>query len=192
MSGKINYIIGDVTKTKVRPTVLFHCLSTLPAYDAGVAAVIRDKWPEAANAHRKFYKDTACYTDENRVLLPTNTDNPGEAIDFMLGELVLVPVTEGLYIGNIVGQKGLGRNEYGPPVRYEALDEGMYWLAKSCKALKINTVTTVPLGCGLAGGCIREVLPMLWKNFCKNNINVDLYDIKMNSAIQELLNKGLN
>jgi len=137
---EIHYIIGDATEPIHRPSVICHCCNDgvrgQPAWGRGFVIALSAKYPEPEQEYRAWFKNKSmnCKGGPPR-----------------LGECQLVKVKPDIWVANIIGQHGTQWEGKTPPIRYEAIEEG---LEKANKwALEIGATIHAPrLGAVLAGG----------------------------------------
>ena len=164
---KIYYLAGDVTKPIGDGCkVIVHCCNDIGVMGAGVALAIANKWPNAKKAYSTLHKSAG----------------------LCLGQVQLVKVDYNIVICNLIGQRGVGPQTIDgttlPPIRYEAIYEGLLRLRARISAADIPISIHAPrFGCGLAGGiwdgssthcilsCIKDV-------FEDTNIDIYVYDFK--------------
>ena len=125
-SARLHYVRGDATVAMHGPRgfkVIAHVCNDLGRWGKGFVMAVSDKWPEVATRYRQWHRS-------------------GEEGGFRLGRVQLVPLSQpmcahdraraalagapgGLAVANIIGQHGIKRSSSGPPVRYEAIAEGL-------------------------------------------------------------------
>lgn len=167
---QLSFVKGDVTNPGIPgKKVLVHCCNDHGVLGAGVAGAIRMKWPHVDKAHVEWFDQMF--------------DN---GTPVRLGDIQLVKAEDNLAICNLIGQKDMGMQTICgrsfPPVRYEAVTEGLWKLREKLtphlsKGVDI-TIICPRMCCGLAGGrwdkveaCIREV-------FDDTDIKVVVYDFE--------------
>lgn len=142
----IEYIKGDVTKVvsqtraKYPESVVFlvHGCNCMNNMGSGLARVIADTWPIAVRADNSTQKG--------------NKDK--------LGNYTLATVDHSLVITNLYSQYRYGG---GVHADYEAIESGLRKLVEEIGRQHTSVIYLVPeyLGCGLAGGDINIVRPIL-------------------------------
>lgn len=76
---------------------------------------------------------------------------------------------------NMIGQHGMGRKRGQPPIRYEAVEEGLRRVAEF--ATERNAAVHMPrIGCGLAGGSWEEIAPIIDRSLVASGVEVTVYD----------------
>ena len=117
---------------------------------------ISKRWKEPAKQYKQWYK---------------------EGKDFALGAVQFVAVEENVWVANIIGQHKIYKDENGnPPIRYEAVKEGLQQVAGF--AQKINAKVQMPrIGCGLAGGSWDEIEAIIEDTLLQKGIEVFVCDI---------------
>lgn len=79
-----------------------------------------------------------------------------------LGQVVFVPVAEGVQVTNMIGQHGIKAKDDGtPPIRYGALEECLITVAQWARDWDHASVHMPRIGCGLAGGKWSEIEPII-------------------------------
>ncbi|MEU6393658.1 macro domain-containing protein [Streptomyces sp. NPDC046939] len=154
----IRYTTGDAAAPPGAGTrIIAHVCNDIGAWGRGFVRALSERWPEPEAAYRAWYRDRA-------------------GNDFRLGAVQLVPVNEGLWVANMIGQHGIRRAGGQPPVRYNAIDEALGALAEC--TIQLGASVHMPrIGCGLAGGRWEEIEPLLDKHLCARGIDVTVYDL---------------
>ena len=95
--------------------------------------------------------------------------------DFGLGAVQFVPVEPYIWVANLVGQHGLKGSTKLPPIRYDAVEQGLAKVGE--KALELGASVHMPrIGCGLAGGTWERIEPLIIKTLCEKGVPVTVYD----------------
>jgi hypothetical protein len=125
---------------------IVHCCNDVGAWGAGFVLALSQRWCVPEAAYRDWFRGTAhnLYGD------------------FELGAAQCVPVAGDpsgymTYVCNIIGQHGVGPDAHGnPPIRYDAIRDGLYWLREGLDEEKAegrrSSVHCPMMGAGLAGG----------------------------------------
>ena len=103
--------------------------------------------------------------------------NAGYLFDepFELGRVQFVQVEPDLCIANIIGQEGLKAKDDVPPVRYDAIRQGLARVADF--ANKHGASVHMPrIGCGLGGGRWAEVEKRITPTLTAREIDTFVYD----------------
>ena len=154
---RLNILEGDATNptealNAAPDTVIMHVCNDIGAWGSGFVVAIsrRWSWPE------KAYRAMESYT---------------------LGEVQLVGVEDNLYVANIIGQHGTISSPRGdgPPVRYDAIRNGLIALRGRLLRAKSNVVMP-RMGCGLAGGSWAAVEALVMEELVDHGIEVFVYD----------------
>lgn len=131
----INYVKGEATQPEGEaPRVITHVCNDIGAWGKGFVVAISKRWPLAEQRYREWNK------------LGSDGDVP-----FTLGQVQFVEVEPATWIANILGQHGIRRRGGKPPIRYEALRQGLRGVAIHATDVKAS-VHMPRIGCGLAGG----------------------------------------
>lgn len=148
----VYYRIGDLLEQK-DINVLIHCCNSYNTMQAGIAAAIKNKYPEAYEADTKAHKEYR------------NT----------LGEYSYAVTKDNKLIYNLYAMKGLGANKR--QLDYEAF----YSLLEKMEVIfnleddeAKNLTIGIPykIGCDLAGGKFEIVETMINSVFGKSNLKV--------------------
>lgn len=156
--SKVKYIKGDATQpTGEGNKIIVHVCNDIGKWGKGFVVAISKRWNAPEINYRNWYK-----TKEG----------------FRLGAVQFVQVKDDLWIANLIGQHKIGKGENGnPPIRYDAITEGMNKVTE--KAISIKASVHMPrIGCGLAGGKWENIEPILIESLIKNNIDTVVYDFE--------------
>lgn len=153
----IQYITGDATDPKPQQnelSIIVHICNDIGAWGAGFVLALSKRWdlPESEYRSNKPY---------------------------ILGNIQLIPVESNIIVCNLIGQHGIYKGKYKlPPIRYEAVRDGLTNLANKIKQLEHTNNITVHMpriGCGLAGGNWAIVEDIIIKTLINNKIPVYVY-----------------
>ena len=156
--SKINYLNGDATSPVGSGNmIIVHICNDIGGWGKGFVLAISNKWKAPESKYRDWYSS-------------------GD--DFKLGSVQFVKVENNLWIANLIGQHKIWRGKDGsPPIRYEAVRDGMKKVMEKAKAL--NASIHMPrIGCGLAGGEWELIEPILIDELVSNELDVFVYDYK--------------
>ncbi len=163
LKGDVTNPVGDGVK------VIVHCVNDIPCMGSGVAAAISKKWPHTREAYMNW----------------GNHHDDYENVDFKLGDIMACRAEENIFVCHLVGQKNVGGEtidgKYIPPVRYEAIREGMYRLRQSIKRYRSRanredvSIHAPLLGTDLAGGTLEKVYEIVNEVFGKSEIDFHFY-----------------
>lgn len=148
----IKYVEGDATKPLGDGRkVIVHCVNDIGIWGRGFVLALSKRWPSVEESYRDWHSDGGC----------------------VLGGMLLVEAETNIYVANVVGQKGIARAGNRIPIRYEALEFGLFKLAHD---IDEDTTLHMPrIGCGLAGGSWDKVEPIIGRTLGRFNITV--YDL---------------
>lgn len=153
----INYIKGDATSPQGDGNkIIAHICNDMGGWGRGFVLAISAKWSLPESSYRAW---------------------SGSGSDFVLGNMQLVQVETDTWVANIIGQKGIKKDQEGlPPVRYEAIRSG---LTKLClEADRLSASVHMPrIGCGLAGGSWEMMEPIIAAELVNKGIAVTVYDL---------------
>lgn len=155
--SEINYVTGDATAPMGEGNkIIVHVCNDIGGWGRGFVLALSKKWPEPEQKYREWYRSQK---------------------DFELGQILLVQVEESTWVANLIGQRDVKWDAEGnPPVRYDAIRQGMQRLA--IKAKKLNASIHMPrIGCGLAGGDWSNISPILEEELKMNHIETTVYDL---------------
>ena len=154
---KIGYQIGDATQpVGDGPKIIAHICNDVGGWGKGFVLAISRRWPQPEQRYRAWHRGE-------------------ESLPFALGQVQFVQVDELLWIGNLIGQQGITIRDGVPPIRYEAVREGLGRIASKAKALGAS-VHMPRIGCGLAGGKWEEIEPLIEQELVGKGISVCVYD----------------
>jgi O-acetyl-ADP-ribose deacetylase (regulator of RNase III) len=139
---RIKYVKSDLLEAQEK--VLLHSCNSLGVMGAGVAKLIREKWPKAYQDYRDSY----------------------DSYGLPLGSIVSSKQPDGKIILNAITQDTFGRT--GVHVSYWAIANVIYQLDQNSAVQKIGLVAMPMIGAGLAGGdwnVIEAIIENTAKNF---------------------------
>ena len=142
----IHYIIGDATEPIKRPAVLPHCCNNGNGWGRGYVLALSAKYPEPERAYHEWFK---------------NKEYKGLGKP-ELGKCQIVQVKPDIWVTNIIGQHGTQWVGKIPPIRYEAIEEGLK-AANQFAAEKGATIHSCRLGSVLAGGDWKTIESIIKK-----------------------------
>ncbi len=156
MSHEISYIKGDATSPLAEGNrIIVHVCNDMGGWGKGFVMAITKKWPEPEMEYRAWYKSQQ---------------------NFSLGEVQFIKVQENIYVGNMIGQHKIYKDENGnAPIRYEAIELCLEKVAHFAKEIKA-TVHMPRIGCGLAGGTWDKIEPIIVRTLTEKQIPVFVYD----------------
>lgn len=162
----LQYITGDITKPKIPPNdngiIIAHCCNDVGLFGAGVALAIRRKWPEVAEKYYNFADSGLAY----------------------LGQVQMIKVEPKIIVCNIIGQRGVGNQKLDgqilPPIRYEAIYEGLLRIRTKIKMSKNMPISihAPRFGTKLAGGNWDDIFSCINKVFSNMDIDIYIYDFE--------------
>ncbi|ALC19339.1 macro domain-containing protein [Streptomyces pristinaespiralis] len=155
--SEIGYVRGDATAPQGKGVKLIvHVCNDLGGWGKGFVLALSRRWPGPEAAYRRWHRERA-------------------GNDFGLGAAQFVQVEPYVWVGNMVGQRGMRTGSQGVPVRYEAIDKALARVAD--KALALGASVHMPrIGCGLAGGKWSRVEPLIADRLTDRGIEVTVYD----------------
>ena len=159
MSVEIQYIVGDATRPVGEGAkIIAHVCNDVGGWGKGFVLAVSRRWREPEREYREWWKG--------------RRDTP-----FVLGQVQFVAVGQELWVANIIGQRGLRAVRGVPPIRYEAIREGLGRIA-AFAVEKGASVHMPRIGCGLAGGVWSEIEPLIKETLIARGVPVTVYDLK--------------
>lgn len=159
----IRYVGGDATDPiGAGQKVIVHVCNDVGKWGKGFVLAVSRRW----KAPEKEYKAAFASQPAPR-----------------LGDVQFVRVTDSITVANLVGQHGIASRRGGPPpVRYDAIREGLQKVSSYAQALHAS-VHMPRIGCGLAGGDWTEVEPIIAETLTDENVEVTIYDYTAQGAM---------
>ena len=163
--GRLHYVTGDATTVSHGRgfKVIAHVCNDLGRWGKGFVMAVSAKWPDVADQYRRWHQSR----DEGFRLGAIQTVTITESMCANgKARAALLNAAGGLAVANIIGQHGIKMGSGGPPVRYEAIGEGLLTLGARVVELA-GSVSGVPsvhmprIGAGLAGGQWTEIEPLI-------------------------------
>lgn len=153
----IHYTTGDATAPiGSGPKVIVHICNDIGGWGKGFVLAISKRWKQPEAEYRRWHKE-------------------GGEQPFALGEVQFVEVDAGLWVANLVGQHRIAKHNGQPPIRYDAVEQGLAQVAHFAKTQ--NASVHMPrIGCGLAGGKWDEIEPIIERTLASVGIAVTVYD----------------
>lgn len=180
----LRYIDGDVT-SPTEPAgnkLIVHCCNNCdpPVMGSGVAAALRNKWPQVYNEYYFWGVNPEKFKAEKRswVSYPK----------LRLGEIQFVKCcgdfsnNTGVAVINLIGQQDIGWHHNMPPIRYESIREALYKLYEVLANSKSHSNVISPrFGSELAGGewtVIEEIIDDVFRDFDAYDLEWVVYNFK--------------
>ncbi len=157
----VTYIRGDATNPiGSENRIITHCCNDMGYWNAGFVKALSRRWPEPERAYRRWSKGQ-------------------ETLPFELGNVQFVRVAPRLCVANIIGQSGIanGRLHYPPPVRYEAIRQGL----ERVRQLALTHTASIDMprmGAGRAGGRFGLIAEIIESELCVHGLKVTVYHLK--------------
>jgi len=153
----IEYVVGDATRPRGEgPKIIVHVCNDRGGWGKGFVLALSRRWREPEQRYRAWAKG-------------------GGDVPFELGQVEHVEVEAELWVANLIGQAGYRSSGGVPPVRYEAIREGLQTVARVAGELGA-TVHMPRIGCGLAGGSWEKMEPII--EGALEGVSVTVYDLK--------------
>jgi O-acetyl-ADP-ribose deacetylase (regulator of RNase III) len=179
----IRYLKGDATRPAGHgPKVIVHCCNDRGAWGSGFVLALSNRWDTSRDrspegAYRAWYRAKAfpqilCQPGNPQVEVEGLT----RMVPFQLGQAQFVEVEQQLWVCNLIGQHGTGMVDGQPPIRYEAIQQGLGYVRAFCQAVGAK-VACPRFGAGLAGGDWNLIAKLLEQEVVAAGIGVDCYDL---------------
>ena len=154
----LHYVIGDATAPQGDgPRVIVHICNDVGKWGKGFVLALSRRWPEAERRYRAWYQGE-------------------EPTPFALGAVQFVAVAERLWVANLIGQHDVRSCGGVPPVRYEAIREGLRAVAAFARG-EGASVHMPRIGAGLAGGSWEVISAMVEEELAGQGVSVTVYDL---------------
>jgi len=167
----INYVIGDATyPIGDGPKVIAHVVNDVGVWGKGFVLAISKKWPGA----KKRYLDLA-------KPLCLSSGKYERRVNLRLGDVHLVAAEPGIWIANMVAQRGLISASNPIPLQLDALAECLavvksMALAVDAQGVPSHASVHCPrIGCGLGGSTWENVEPIIMREL--DGVDVYVYDL---------------
>jgi len=157
---EIKYVKGDATQPiGDGHKLLIHCCNDcVPGkWGSGFVVAISKRWKKPEDQYRKW--------------------SVGESnTPYKLGQVQFVKVEDDIVVGNMIGQHGIKDKGGKPPIRYVAIVECLNRVKDA--AIKNNATVHCPrFGSDRAGGSWDIIEGYIENAFCRNNVEVTVYDL---------------
>jgi O-acetyl-ADP-ribose deacetylase (regulator of RNase III) len=159
----IKYIKGDATQPQGSGSrIIAHCCNDEGRWGAGFVKALTRRWPDSENAYRLWFRT-------GRML-----NGKVQAIGkFALGSVQFVEVEPKLWVANLIGQHGIRRANNKAPIRYEAIQSGLFKINLQAK-LHNASIHMPRMGAGLAGGDWSRIEEIILREV---QVPVTVYDL---------------
>jgi O-acetyl-ADP-ribose deacetylase (regulator of RNase III) len=155
---EISYTVGDATQPQGSgPRIIVHVCNDVGGWGRGFVLALSRRWPAAEHRYRAWHRGE-------------------DSIPFALGQVQFVEVEPQLWVANLIGQHDIRAHRGVPPVRYEAIHEGLQRIAAFAQTQRA-TVHMPRIGAGLAGGRWEELEPIIRETLAAQGITVTVYDL---------------
>jgi O-acetyl-ADP-ribose deacetylase (regulator of RNase III) len=183
---RLHYVTGDATTVPHGRglKIIAHICNDMGRWGKGFVMAVSAKWPAVAAEYRRWHQSGqdggfrlgAVQT----ISITPSMCSSGKA------QAALTNASGGLAVANIIGQHGIKTGSGGPPVRYDAISEGL--LTVGAQALEMNRVAGVAgrapsvhmprIGAGLAGGQWGEIEPLILRMLAASpSLEAYVYDL---------------
>ena len=174
--GELKYTIGDATKPIGGGTkLIIHVCNDQGAWGAGFVLALDATFGTDEGSPRMLYRNWAKSCQTGSKVYPLEG-----------GQVQLVPVTNGDFVVNMIGQHGTSvDNEGFPPIRYPWIDLALKRVAAIAHTLGAS-VHCPRFGSGLAGGNWNEQLPRVKTLTIEERIKFELVDQGIDVTVYDL------
>ena len=156
-------VTGDATRPEgAGPKVIVHVCNDVGGWGAGFVVALSKRWKAPEEAYRRWYRQ--------------GTGGGGGDPPFALGEVQFVPVEDGLWVANLIGQRDVRPSGGVPPVRYEAIAAGLAKVAAFAKEHGAS-VHMPRIGAGLAGGDWKRISEIIEQELIGRGVAVTVYTL---------------
>lgn len=154
----IEYVTGDATQPAGDgPRVIVHICNDIGGWGRGFVLALSRRWLQPEARYRAWWLRN-------------------EAIPFALGQVQFVAVEPGLWVANLIGQHGIRHARGAPPIRYEAVREGLGRVAEFAREHGA-TIHMPRIGAGLAGGDWATIEAIIAEELASRGITVTVYSL---------------
>jgi O-acetyl-ADP-ribose deacetylase (regulator of RNase III) len=155
---RVEYVVGDATvPIGAGPRVIVHVCNDIGGWGRGFVVALSRRWPEPEASYRAWHRGET-------------------AIPFELGQVQFVAVGPELWVANLIGQHDIRAHNGVPPVRYNAIREGLGRVA-AFAAERGATVHMPRIGAGLAGGSWDTISAIVEAELVARGVAVTVYDL---------------
>ena len=153
---EIKYIKADATFPQSEGNIIIpHICNDIGAWGKGFVLALSKRWKAPEKQYKLWYQ---------------------EKEGFALGAVQFVQVEENIWVGNIIGQHKIQEEKGIPPIRYEAVREGLEKVAIFAQE-KQAYIQMPRIGCGLAGGTWEKIALIIEKTLLTKHIQVTVCDL---------------
>lgn len=158
----IAYVQGDATHPQGSGAqIIVHICNDIGGWGMGFVLALSRRWPAPEQRYRAWHR-------------------LGDTAPFALGQVQFVPVGDTLWVANLIGQHDIRRANGVPPIRYDAVRQGLAQVAAFAQ-LHGATIHMPRIGSGLAGGDWTEISRIVANELIDTGIPVTVYDLPQRS-----------
>ncbi len=170
----IEYRVGDATKPGGScDKVIAHICNDVGAWGKGFVLSLSELSPKPKIKYKKWKRDGFCQDSK-----------------FELGSIQIVSLSPGLWVVNMIAQRGLRSRTNKIPFRADALRSCLEALSKRCLSRNDNVEVHMPrIGSNLSGAKWVEVEGIINETLVQAGIAVVVYDLP--SKINNLADRNL-
>jgi O-acetyl-ADP-ribose deacetylase (regulator of RNase III) len=157
MMGNLSKIKGDATRPVGEGNKLIcHICNDRGAWGAGFVVALSRRWREPEENYRDWH-------------------NGKNNIPFVLGEVQVVKVEDGIWVANMLAQHGTRLKDGIPPIRYDALESCLEKAADHAR--DVGASLHMPkIGAGLAGGDWQKIKVIITKVVEAAGVDTTIYE----------------
>ena len=157
----LTYVKGDATEPEGDGMkFIVHCCNNVGGWGAGFVMALSARWDQPEEDYRQAFKKIK-----------------EQGFDYLpLGAIYVVEVEDDITVVNLIGQHSVGNNYGVPPIRYEAIQQGLKGLVPVVKLAK-GSVHMPRMGAGLAGGDWDVIEKIIKETLGRAGIRTTVYDL---------------
>jgi O-acetyl-ADP-ribose deacetylase (regulator of RNase III) len=165
--ANIRYLKGDATAPQGEGgKLLVHSCNDIGSWGRGFVLALSKRWPRPEQEYRRWFKEKTI----------ENTDDLEVTGKFALGEVLFVNVEPNIWVANIIGQHDIGTQAGRPPVRYDAIRQGLLHCSHFCTRLGYSA--HMPrLGAGLGGASWPAIETQIKDCLANKGVECFVYDL---------------
>lgn len=159
----ITYVVGDATDPQgPDPKIIAHVCNDVGGWGAGFVTALSRRWSQPEEQYRLWWRHR-------------------DGVPFELGQIQVVPIGPHyssdieLWVANMIAQHAFSTHGE-PAIRYDALESCLAKVAGVATGLQAS-VHMPRIGCGLAGGEWKKILPLINLTLCAADVPTYVYDL---------------
>lgn len=153
----IRYMDGDATAPEATGNkIIVHVCNDVGGWGKGFVLALSKRWPEPEAEYRRWFAQAGSLLLE-------------------LGRVQFVNVEPDIWVANLIGQRDIRPRGGVPPVRYEAIRQGLEAVRDFARD-KNASIHMPRIGSGLAGGEWEEIGQIVREELADYDLSVTVYD----------------